>query len=801
MATLLAGGLFATRALFKYNRKNFMFDKTLRQEREFQEQDMRVAQFSLYREDVRDLVELTVGKMDLYLVSAALLIDRTTVMITKADEALPGFLPWDPTKRISPEWAVALNAMSLASGVARREERLLFPHRAPRLKHRRIYVFYLLLCLWMAMYASISAQSFGTRLLTQFVRLPVASQSNVAKATATAVQYEEKGVGEMLRARELEGPLSGADVQLLQLSLTTDLMQHTPSHVSPDAMRPGLVRFMHIPKTGGTSIDAAGMHQAIPAFDSLMRQTYERIAQKSDYHGDLGDLYVSSHSSYLTYSAFIAQNVQEYHFLPPNASDQCEDLHTPPSRSEFIREYYRTNLTFCAVRDPLERFWSAFRMMSLSACEPEAIEAATLGLLATATVTPYICNCFLVPQMESVYGTRHLAARRRERRSGGETRRNWSTSSTRYCQRVSDGALRGLLYQENLTAEFEAFMEEIGRPEELMADWSSCDLKTGQLTPKTRQVYEFYKADYEAFGYAPPSEVSAPGPTAAATTEAASTAAQAPDPPLPEAGEGGISFLGRLPSANGYIGNPTVNALPAAMLDHIRLYRRVQLNWQAYDAYARVSLFCGANSLLYSCLYWALGSFLGGQHAGVAAIAVALVFATIQVMLTKLDLRLRAWHLRRIALLLFSTPVTTTIGMILYPEVTNGTLGPFSAQRLLMNLCAIVAHVLHFAVAFMVLLASWPDDDEEALLPGKFRSTLYLDVFGWLLNPTGPGARTSAAREEEDEGWLVGAAKTVLVGAEDGQNALGEPRQVALEVGPPWRLVFLFFAYLAIPSG
>lgn len=246
-------------------------------------------------------------------------------------------------------------------------------------------------------------------------------------------------------------------------------------------------------------------------------------------------------------------------------------------------------------------------------------------------------------------------------------------------------------------------------------------------------------------------EVSAPGPTAAATTEAASTAAQAPDPPLPEAGEGGISFLGRLPSANGYIGNPTVNALPAAMLDHIRLYRRVQLNWQAYDAYARVSLFCGANSLLYSCLYWALGSFLGGQHAGVAAIAVALVFATIQVMLTKLDLRLRAWHLRRIALLLFSTPVTTTIGMILYPEVTNGTLGPFSAQRLLMNLCAIVAHVLHFAVAFMVLLASWPDDDEEALLPGKFRSTLYLDVFGWLLNPTGPGARTSAAREEEDE--------------------------------------------------
>lgn len=35
-------------------------------------------------------------------------------------------------------------------------------------------------------------------------------------------------------------------------------------------------------------------------------------------------------------------------------------------------------------------------------------------------------------------------------------------------------------------------------------------------------------------------------------------------------------------------------------------------------------------------------------------------------------------------------------------------------------------------------MASWPDPqtgaDDEALLPGKFRSTLYLDVFGWLLN-------------------------------------------------------------------
>lgn len=432
MATLIAGSLFAGRALFKYNRKNFMFDKKLKQEREFQEQDMRVAQFRLYREDVRDLVELTVGKMDLYLVSSALLIDRTTVMITKANEALP---------LGSPEWAVALNAMSLASGV-----------------------FYLLLCLWLAMYASISAQSFGVRLLTCFIRLPIASQAHVAKATATAVQYEGRGVGELFRVPVLQ---AGAPRESTSAQVTATMSQ---------------------------GAEASG----------------------------------------------------------------TQDPTTPP-----------------------------------------------------------------VDRARSISG--------------------------------------------------------VGT---------------------------------------------------------------------------GVNFMGPLPSSKGFIGNPADNVMPTAMLDHIRLYRRVQLNWQAYDAYARVSLFCGANSLLYSCLYWALGSFLGGQHAGVAAICVALVFATIQVMLTKLDLRLRAYHLRRIALLLAFTPFATTAGMLLYIDMEKGLRGRFAWQRLLMNICAVTTHLLHAITAGMVLRAAWPDAgrDEEALLPGKFRSTLYLDVFGWLLNPTGPGTgRRGNAREDEDE--------------------------------------------------
>ncbi|CAK9001132.1 Pre-mRNA-processing factor 19 [Durusdinium trenchii] len=58
--------------IFGYNRGNFMFDQKLRQWREYQEQNMRVKQFMLYREDMRDLTELTISKMDSYLMIAVL---------------------------------------------------------------------------------------------------------------------------------------------------------------------------------------------------------------------------------------------------------------------------------------------------------------------------------------------------------------------------------------------------------------------------------------------------------------------------------------------------------------------------------------------------------------------------------------------------------------------------------------------------------------------------------------------------------------------------------------------------------
>ena len=48
---------------------------------------------------------------------------------------------------------------------------------------------------------------------------------------------------------------------------------------------------------------------------------------------DMGNLFDFSHSSALVYTPFKALHRRSYHWLPPGGTDQCEDVHTPPSRS------------------------------------------------------------------------------------------------------------------------------------------------------------------------------------------------------------------------------------------------------------------------------------------------------------------------------------------------------------------------------------------------------------------------------------------------------------------------------------
>lgn len=143
--------------LFGYNRGSFMFDRKLRQEREYMEQDMRVQQFVLYREDVRDLADLTVSKMDTYTLISLLQLGCCLDLLVDGVLHRSG----EEEAHAAPRWLMWLYVVSLAEAML-----------------------YLFLTTWLAMHASVSCHSFTVRLLTQFVRLPLPSQLQLDAATA-----------------------------------------------------------------------------------------------------------------------------------------------------------------------------------------------------------------------------------------------------------------------------------------------------------------------------------------------------------------------------------------------------------------------------------------------------------------------------------------------------------------------------------------------------------------------------------------------------------------------------------------
>lgn len=172
---LLAGAAAAAWSggeLFSYNRENYMFDKELLMKRDYQAQKMRVKKAELYREDVRDLVQLTVRKMDNYLVVSTLQLGFCMTL----------YVEGRPKPDIGlPHWLMHLFAMCNAGAFL-----------------------YYLLSIWLSMHASVAAHAFGVRLLTQVVRLPIPDDATLDKSRFKAQQYEGNKVKEMFRVPVLQ---------------------------------------------------------------------------------------------------------------------------------------------------------------------------------------------------------------------------------------------------------------------------------------------------------------------------------------------------------------------------------------------------------------------------------------------------------------------------------------------------------------------------------------------------------------------------------------------------------------------
>jgi len=151
--------------LFSYNRENFQFDKEQGLERELMRLEMQVKRFELFREDIRDLVELCVGRMEMYHLVGAMFLEFCVALYCEGK--------LHPT---APPWILALFYLSVASSYL-----------------------YLVLAVWFSMHASICAHSFGVRLLTRYVRLPIPSETQMSKMNAKLADFEQQDANKMMR--------------------------------------------------------------------------------------------------------------------------------------------------------------------------------------------------------------------------------------------------------------------------------------------------------------------------------------------------------------------------------------------------------------------------------------------------------------------------------------------------------------------------------------------------------------------------------------------------------------------------
>ena len=153
------------KGLFMYNRQSYSFNKSLDQERLYHLQKMRIEQVKLYRDDIRDLFGLVVGKMNNYYLINTLALGFSLGFYYegKVPSDIPSWLYWS--------WA-----MSLSTAIV-----------------------FLFLSVWFAVHASVIAQMFSTRLLTQWLRLPIPGPEQIDAAAPRLEDFEAAPVNHQFR--------------------------------------------------------------------------------------------------------------------------------------------------------------------------------------------------------------------------------------------------------------------------------------------------------------------------------------------------------------------------------------------------------------------------------------------------------------------------------------------------------------------------------------------------------------------------------------------------------------------------
>mmetsp|Transcript_96805 Transcript_96805/g.172218 ORF Transcript_96805/g.172218 Transcript_96805/m.172218 type:complete len:798 (+) Transcript_96805:91-2484(+) len=161
-ATAVAAGAF------KYNRANYFFDSGLRFARYTTGYGYAQEQAALYREDIRDLTNLTVAKQDSYHGVAVLFFVLNFQLIMAGRLGVHGPSP--------PGWLLSIYWVNISSALM-----------------------FLCVATWLTLHASARATAGSVHMLTRSVRIPIPSPKQLDKARKTGNSFEKQRVSDVFR--------------------------------------------------------------------------------------------------------------------------------------------------------------------------------------------------------------------------------------------------------------------------------------------------------------------------------------------------------------------------------------------------------------------------------------------------------------------------------------------------------------------------------------------------------------------------------------------------------------------------
>jgi hypothetical protein len=264
------------------------------------------------------------------------------------------------------------------------------------------------------------------------------------------------------------------------------------------------LRFMHIPKTAGSSVDSANFKLSPKRdFDSLTHRLYDKIcatdprinATYCDKPGGLGVLFEKTHSNNTFLVEFIKKHNYAYTWVPQPYGGTCQNVHTSPDVDpNGVAKFYDGPCdVFCTVREPLDRYISAYAMANIGTCTSAGFEADTRVFIDKLKQNRFRKECWFTPQVEMVYGALSK-----------------QNATKQYCNEI--------LRFEHIDADFKALMLKYGHNLSLprwnvmghtnayqSANGKNCYMDIKKVTTATKElVYNYYRADYEAFNYPRP---------------------------------------------------------------------------------------------------------------------------------------------------------------------------------------------------------------------------------------------------------------------------------------------------------